>query len=146
MGAQYTQDRYNDANSKFIELDGVYKEYNEVHNKLDKDLPLKMHDGIRKLANLPYHTACHYKTEKKIEFDKKMYFHQEPKMILTQQNIAIHYDSNMKTGKFESAENPITLNKIDGIYKSYDVVVPDESKSKLCVFFFLNADSISKDQ
>ena len=74
-----------------------------------------------------------------------MYFHQKPKMILTQQNLAIHYDSNLKTGKFASAENPITLNEVDGIYMSYDVIVPEQSKSKLCVFLFLNDESISPD-
>ena len=64
--AQYNLNRYKDIGKGINGLNDVYGEYSEVHNALDKDLPLRMHDSIQKLKKQPFHSACHHKTEKSI--------------------------------------------------------------------------------
>ena len=151
--AHYKNLRFALVNDQLEKLQHRYGEYNLAYSNVDSDLPIEMANTIANLESLQYYTKCHEKSEASVSFDK-VRFKKMPKIMISQSKITMHYNRQEQaqpvnpvngggtpvaaagTGTFTAPETPIKVNQIAGYYQSYDITLPENNDSTVCVLMF----------
>ena len=142
--AHYKNLRFSLINDQLSKLQLRYGEYNLAYSNVDSDLPIEMANTISNLESLQHYTKCHEKTEASVSMGA-VRFKKMPKIMISQSKMTMHYTRQQNqpnggnqvtatgTGVFNAPENPIKVNQIAGYYQSYDITLPDNNDSTVCV-------------
>lgn len=136
--AFYKDYRFREINHSINALEADYLVFEEAREEVDSDLDNKIQNLIEGMINLQSFTKCHDTSTKGQLFPDSVKFEQKPLYMVTQSRILLELYGAERIGTFTAAEDPVKVIQSGSAWASYDVVLPPDSKAKLCVFFFEN--------
>jgi uncharacterized membrane-anchored protein YhcB (DUF1043 family) len=136
--AFYKDYRFREINRSINELEADYLNFEEAREEVDSDLDKDVQNLIEGMINLQSFSKCHEDSTQGQLFPESVNFEQKPLYIVSQSKIILTLLRSEKVGTWTGPEDPVKVIQSGNLWSSYDVVMPKDSKSRICVFFFEN--------
>jgi uncharacterized membrane-anchored protein YhcB (DUF1043 family) len=136
--AFYKDYRFREINHSINELEADYLNFEEAREEIDSDLDKDVQTLIEGMINLQSFSKCHENSTQGQLFPDSVKFEKKPLYMVSQSRILLELHRAEKVGTWTAPEDPVKVIQNGDNWSSYDVVMPKDSKSKMCVFFFEN--------
>jgi uncharacterized membrane-anchored protein YhcB (DUF1043 family) len=136
--AHYKDYRFREISNSIKVTESDYEHFEQAREEVDSQLAKSVQDLIDGMMNLQSYSKCHERSTKVQLFPDWVKFEEKPLIMVSQSKILLILYGDTRRGSWEAPENPVTVIQSGKIWASYDVELPPDSKSSLCVFFFEN--------
>jgi uncharacterized membrane-anchored protein YhcB (DUF1043 family) len=136
--AHYKDYRFREIRVSINALELDYEHFEQAREEVDSQLEKPVQDLIDGMINLQSYSRCHEASTQGQLFPPNVKFEAKPLIMVSQSRILLRLHGDTRVGTWTAPEDPVKVIQSGTLWASYDVVLPLDSKGKLCVFFFEN--------